>query len=71
MSVIQQTVKEENKKKRKNIVREEQECKTNGLSSVADPDPGSGIGYRTFLTPGSGIRDGRKSASGSGIPDPG
>jgi hypothetical protein len=45
MSVIQQTVKEENKKKRKNIVREEQECQTNGLSSVADPDPGSGIGY--------------------------
>jgi hypothetical protein len=67
MSVIQQTVKEENKKKRKNIVREEQECQTNGLSSVADPDPGLG----TFLTPGSGIRDGRKSASGSGIPDPG
>ena len=29
------------------------------------PDPGSG----TFLTPGSGIRDGRKSASGSGIRD--
>jgi hypothetical protein len=25
------------------------------LSSVADPDPGSGIG--AFLTPGSGIRD--------------
>jgi hypothetical protein len=40
MSVIQQTVKEENKKKRKNIVREEQECQTNGPSSVADPDPG-------------------------------
>jgi len=36
-------------------------------SSVADPDPGLG----TFLTPGSGIRDGRKSASGSGIRDPG
>jgi hypothetical protein len=34
------------------------------VSSVADPDPGSGIGC--FLTPGSGIRDGRKSASGSG-----
>jgi hypothetical protein len=34
-------------------------------SSVADPDPGLG----TFLTPGSGIRDGRKSASGSGIRD--
>ncbi len=33
--------------------------------SVADPDPGLG----TFLTPGSGIRDGRKSASGSGIRD--
>ncbi len=29
------------------------------LTSVADPDPGSGIGF--FLTPGSGIRDGRKS----------
>jgi hypothetical protein len=28
-------------------------------------DPGLG----TFLTPGSGIRDGRKSASGSGIRD--
>ncbi len=28
-------------------------------------DPGSGA----FLTPGSGIRDGRKSASGSGIRD--
>ncbi len=38
-------------------------------TSVADPDPGSGIG--SFLTPGSGIRDGRKSASGSGIRDPG
>jgi hypothetical protein len=34
-------------------------------SSVADPDPGLGA----FLTPGSGIRDGRKSASGSGIRD--
>jgi hypothetical protein len=33
------------------------------FSSLADP--GSG----TFLTPGSGIRDGRKSASGSGIRD--
>jgi hypothetical protein len=28
-------------------------------------------GLDTFLTPGSGIRDGRKSASGSGIQDPG
>jgi hypothetical protein len=28
------------------------------LTSVADLDPGSGIGC--FLTPGSGIRDGRK-----------
>ncbi len=35
--------------------------------SVADPDPGLG----TFLTPGSGIRDGRKSASGSGNEQPG
>jgi hypothetical protein len=35
------------------------------VSSVADLDPGLG----TFLTPGSGIRDGRKSASGSGIRD--
>ena len=35
------------------------------LTSVADPDPGLGA----FLTPGSGIRDGRKSASGSGIRD--
>ncbi len=34
-------------------------------ASVADPDPGLGA----FLTPGSGIRDGRKSASGSGIRD--
>jgi hypothetical protein len=33
--------------------------------SVADPDPGSGIGC--FFDPG--IRDGRKSASGSGIRD--
>ncbi len=33
--------------------------------SVADLDPGLGA----FLTPGSGIRDGRKSASGSGIRD--
>jgi hypothetical protein len=35
-------------------------------------NPGSGIrdpGLGTFLTPGSGIRDGRKSASGSGIRD--
>jgi hypothetical protein len=37
------------------------------ICSVADPDPGSGIGC--FLTPGFGIRDGRKSASGSGIRD--
>jgi hypothetical protein len=36
-----------------------------GVGSVADPDPGLG----TFLTPGSGIRDGRKSASRSGIRD--
>ncbi len=35
------------------------------ITSVADPDPGLGA----FLTPGSGIRDGRKSASGSGIRD--
>ncbi len=34
-------------------------------ASVADPDPGLGA----FLTPGSGIRDGRKSASGSRIRD--
>jgi hypothetical protein len=33
--------------------------------SVADPDPGSGIGY--IFDPG--IWDGRKSASGSGIRD--
>jgi hypothetical protein len=32
-------------------------------NSVADLDPGSGA----FLTPGSGIRDGNKSGSGSGI----
>ncbi len=36
-------------------------------TSVADPDQGSGI--ECFLTPGSGIRDGRKSASGAGIRD--
>ncbi len=35
------------------------------ISSVADPDPGLGA----FLTPGSRIRDGRKSAYGSGIRD--
>jgi hypothetical protein len=35
------------------------------VTSVADPDPGLGA----FLTPGSGIQDGRKSASGSGIRD--
>jgi hypothetical protein len=34
-------------------------------TSVADPDPGSGIGY--LFDPW--IRDGRKSASGSGIRD--
>jgi hypothetical protein len=34
--------------------------------SVADPDPGLGA----FLTPRSGFRDGRKSASGSGMNDP-
>ncbi len=41
-------------------------------NSVADPDPGSGIGYLFdpwIRDPGSGIRDGRKSASGSGIRD--
>ncbi len=31
--------------------------------SVADQDPGSGA----FLTPGSGIQDGKKEGSGSGI----
>jgi hypothetical protein len=35
------------------------------FASVADPDPGSGIGC--LFDPG--IRDGRKSASGSGIRD--
>ncbi len=39
--------------------------RTSCSSSVADPDPGLGA----FLTPGSGIRDGRMSASGSGIRD--
>jgi hypothetical protein len=38
-----------------------------GFFSVADTDPGLGA----FLTPGSGIRDGRKSASGSGMNNPG
>jgi hypothetical protein len=33
------------------------------FDSVADPDPGSGA----FLTPGSGIRDGEKFGSGSGM----
>ncbi len=36
------------------------------IFSVADPDPGSGA----FLTPGSGIRDGLKSGSGSGMNNP-
>jgi hypothetical protein len=40
------------------------DCQTARVS-VVDPDPGLGA----FLTPGSGIRDGRKSASGSGIRD--
>jgi hypothetical protein len=35
------------------------------LGYFISKDPGLG----TFLTPGSGIRDGRKSASGSGIRD--
>ncbi len=35
----------------------------NSTSHEADPDPGSGA----FLTPGSGIRVGKKSGSGSGI----
>ncbi len=37
-------------------------------SSVADPDPGSGIGC--FLTPGSGIRNRFFPDPGSRIPDP-
>jgi hypothetical protein len=36
--------------------------------SVADPDPGSGIG--AFLTPGSGIRNRFIPDPGSRIPDP-
>jgi hypothetical protein len=36
------------------------------LNSVADPDPGSGA----FLTPGSRIRDGKKSGSGFGMNNP-
>jgi hypothetical protein len=36
------------------------------IGSVADPDPGFGA----FLTPGSGIRDERKSTSGSGMNNP-
>jgi hypothetical protein len=36
--------------------------------SVADPDPGSGIGC--FLTPGSGIRNRFFPDPGSQIPDP-
>ena len=39
------------------------------LASVADPDPGSGIG--AFLTPGSGIRNRFIPDPGSRIPDPG
>jgi hypothetical protein len=35
---------------------------------VADPDPGSGI--RCLLTPGSGIQDGKKSGSRSGMNNP-
>jgi hypothetical protein len=37
------------------------------LTSVADPDPGLG----GFLTPGSGIRDGRKKKVSIRIRDPG
>jgi hypothetical protein len=37
----------------------------NKTASVAHPDPGSSA----FLTPGSGIRLGKKSGSGSGIRD--
>jgi hypothetical protein len=37
-----------------------------GNNSVTDPDPGLGA----FLTPGSGIRDGRKPASGSEMNNP-
>jgi hypothetical protein len=40
----------------------------NDLFSVADPDPGSGIGC--FLTPGSGIRNRFFPDPGSRIPDP-
>jgi hypothetical protein len=39
----------------------------NGECSVADPDPGSGIGC--FLTPGSGIRNRFFPDPGSRIPD--
>jgi hypothetical protein len=35
------------------------------IGRIADPDPGSGA----FLTPGSGIRDGKKSGSWMNIPD--
>ncbi len=38
------------------------------MISVADPDPGSGIGC--FLTPGSGIRNRFFPDPGSRIPDP-
>jgi hypothetical protein len=51
---------------RKQIYKTERnEVEIRPKTSVADPDPGLGA----FLTPGSGIRDGRKSASGSGIQD--
>jgi hypothetical protein len=37
-----------------NTIQEDKVAKDPLVSSVADPDPGSGA----FLTPGSGIRDG-------------
>ena len=40
-----------------------------GTGSVADLDPGSGIGC--FLTPGSGIRNRFFPDPGTRIPDPG
>ena len=67
----------------RNMIRFRIKVKTDILmitprSSVADPDPSlfavlririRDPGLGAFLTPGYGIRDGRKPASGSGIRD--
>jgi hypothetical protein len=61
------------KKKRKSDFEGEQKMKKKKmctvLSSVADPDPGSGAFYRP-LDPGSGSGMGKKTGSGSGMINP-